>query len=41
MTKLLLDAGADPTIAAEDGKAPLEIARERGAAECKALIEVS
>ena len=38
---LLLQAGADPTIAAEDGDTPLDEARDRGHEECIQLLEVS
>lgn len=39
IVRLLLDAGADPNIAAGDGRTPLDVARASGASTIVALLE--
>ena len=39
--ELLLQAGADPRIAANNGRTPVDIARSRRNEECIQLLEVS
>ena len=40
MVRLLLEAGADPTIATNDGMTPMDIARRYGHDICVELLEV-
>ena len=40
ITRMLLDAGCDPTIASDDGTTPLVVAARNGRAGCLHLLQV-